>query len=225
MKRILIITAVALGCIFLDAFTAHSQTRRGVVTASSTVITRTRIQKEKKPVKTKWQNNIDATVTQHYDISYTGGWRMGNLFFIGFGTGVHVHPNLIPYDRDALAEAVIDAKDNHTYYSPGRISVPLYAQMRFYFSKRKVAPYLAVSGGLLFQSAVDLNGNDYGEDYDGRYVEGTGYGDVFFGADFRLKNSSSIALSVGIMFYDKTDYLAPNYSDIALAGVRLGYSF
>lgn len=248
MKRILIITAVALGCIFMDAFTAHSQTRRGVVTASSTVITRTRIQKEKNPVKIKWQHNIDATVSDFYSATYTGGWRFGNFLFLGFGTGIQVYPRVIPWSDDKTFILTnidkshdpehlkdynsIDDFMGEGYHNPSRIAVPLYAQMKLRFLKSRVAPYLTASGGLLIQGGCysDSSTSDW-DPYYGTYtykkfyndgVAPTGYAEIIVGIDIRLKNESNISLGLGPIWTGQQDGYLTTISDHDLYNRAIG---
>lgn len=247
MKRILIIAAFAVATLLCDTYVAHCQTKGGVVSASSVVVTRTKVKKVKEPIKIKWQNNIDATITQHYAVTYTGGWRFGNFMFLGFGTGVQVHPKVLPWDENGMfvlkgedKQDIRDMKANYDSYNPSRISVPIHAQVRFRFMKTKVAPYLAASGGLL------INGDSYGDDvmnrdydseigyywYENHYkkngLKGTYYGEVLIGVDFRLKNSSSISFGLGPMWTgQKENYLYGYDSEegMAIGGFKLGYSF
>ena len=210
MKKLFILITIAAGCIFSDAFNAYSQNRRGVVTASSTVITRTRIQKERKKMDIKWQHNIDATITNHYQLTYTGGWRFGNFFFLGFGTGLQVYPNVLPwgesethkaefsvisnsYDESLLTDipegyyTYDDLRDK--YHNPSRIAVPLYLHTKFRFMKTRVAPFLSASGGLMFNGYLSCDDSQRGYD--------SSYGD--FKYDRYYKNGAEVVYYADIM--------------------------
>ena len=219
MKQLITLAVIAFSFIFSDAFVAYAQNRGGVVSASSMVVTRTRIKKQR---DIRWQNNIEAAVTEgHYDAAYAGGWRFDNFLFLGFGSGVQVYEHVIPdLDYQGLRDFYNkNANDGH-YYCPSRIAVPVYAQMKLYFMKTKVSPYLSASGGFLLQ------GNLY-EDGDRLYKEGingTGYADITFGADFKLKNNKS--LSLGLYFPITGEMAGIGYSYMkGNGGYKLTFSF
>lgn len=248
MKRIIVVAALVVACIFSDSFTAFSQNKSGVVTASSMIVTRTKIKKEKDPIKISWQNNIEANVTEYYELTYTGGWRFGNFLFLGFGTGLQVYPNVVYLDEPILdfgygADVPDKVGDRFTkdYFkgnpSPSRIAVPLYANMKFRFTKGRVAPYLSVSGGLLFKGAsYTEKRHDY--DYEFGYgdydeyriysdgVTGEYYCKAFVGVDVRLKNETSISLGLGPIWNGHDSDVFDTYlTSTAIGGFTLSVSF
>lgn len=255
MKRIIVLVAIVVGSVLSEAYIAHSQTRQGVVTTSSMVVTRTRVKKEKKPIEIKWQNNVDVTVTEHLELNYSGGWRFGNFLFLGFGTGIHAYMNVIswdksdkiivrdynnydgPFDPEKLEGCVVrgELKGN---YQPKRIGVPLYAQVKFRFLKTVVSPYLSGSGGVIFHGdaskSFESNGG-YDSNY-GRYnqteyyytgVTGSYYAKASIGIDVRLKNKASISLGLGpLVSGQSVDYLSDYYyEDKAIGCISLTASF
>ena len=212
MRRIITIIVIAFAWILSDAFVAHSQSRRGIVTASSMTVTRTKT-RVKDPVKIKWQHNIDATVspTEHYQLTYTGGWRFGNFLFLGFGTGVQVYPNVLPWGESEAYKAEFSVIRNSSYdsdspnfpdgyytyeyfygkyHNPSRIAVPLYLHTKFRFMKTRVAPFLSASGGFMFTGHVDSEGNRSGDD--------SYYGS--FRYDTYYKNGADVVYYADIMF-------------------------
>lgn len=223
MKRIIVIVAVIAACIMSDASVAFSQNRTGVVTSSSMIVTRTKIKKEKDPVPIKWQNNIDATVTQYTQLSYTGGWRFGNFLFLGFGAGIQINYKTMPWDENGLLsikdfniddltmEGHYTPDDFDGYYSAGRIAVPVYLNIKFRFMKTKVAPYLSAAAGVLahrgyhyeIREDLDIYDPNYGyyrydENLFEKYgVEGSLFAEIMIGVDFRLKNGSDISIGLG----------------------------
>ena len=184
------------------------------------VVTRTKI---KNPIKIRWQNNIDVTVSEHYQLSYTGGWRFGNFFYFGFGTGVQYYTNVIPWDENGRFEiADISEEMEYINYAPSKIAVPIYAQLRFRFLKTRVSPYLSATGGLVLQTFCAHEGGSYYKDG----IEGLYYADVFVGIDVRLKNDSSISLGLGPIFTGQEEnYLSSEGYTRATGGFKLGYSF
>lgn len=251
MKRIFIFTIVAAAFLLSDVTAAFAQS--GVVTSSSMIVTRTKIKKERKPIEIRWQNSIDVTVSNYSDygqISYTGGWRFGNFLYLGFGAGVQVHYKVMPWDGDD--ELVIknfadheSVEGHHTLEDydglicPSRISAPVYLHMKFRFLKTKVSPYLAVSGGMLFQGdyEYDERGKDYDSDY-GSYtsyaftkagIETVYYAEAMVGIDLRLKNESNLYLGLGPIWAGKGPVEIYSYGadidPLAIGGFKLGYSF
>lgn len=240
MKKLLIIVVITVVGIFSDGFTAYSQT------ASSMVVTRTRVKKAKDPIKIKWQNNIDATISQYYAVTYTGGWRFGNFMFLGFGTGVQVHHNAIPWDENGTfiikgkdKQEIRDMIQGYDYYNSSRLSVPVYAQVRFRFMRTKVAPYLAASGGAMFNGYCyhDSSQRDYDSESGYYYNESIYkkdgaevlyFGEVLIGVDFKLKNNSSISLGLGPFWTGQREnylYEEEDGEGRAIGGFKLGYSF
>ena len=255
MKRLFLLATLVTAALFSDAFVAFSQNKSGVVTASSMIVTRTKIKKEKDPVEIRWQNNIEASVSTYYGVSYTGGWRFGNFLFLGFGAGVHVHPNVVPWDdndrieiwsfsmpSDDIPDKIKDSYNADYFvggdYAASRISVPLYVNARFRFTKGRVAPYLSASGGLMLQGTsygYNLGNGYYDSDY-GYYdidfyeyggVEGKYYANIQVGADIRLKNHSSMFLGYGVMLngHDDSPLYHEYYDTTVLGCITLGVSF
>lgn len=250
MKRIFIFTIVAAAFLLSDVTAAFAQS--GVVTSSSMIVTRTKIKKERKPIEIRWQNSIDVTVSDYGQISYTGGWRFGNFLYLGFGAGVQVHYKVMPWDGDELViknfadhESVEghhtpeDYGDDYGLIYPSRISAPVYLHMKFRFLKTKVSPYLAVSGGMLFQGdyEYDERGKDYDSDY-GSYtsyaftkagIEAVFYAEAMVGIDLRLKNESNLYLGLGPIWAGKGPVEIHSYGvgidPLAIGGFKLGYSF
>lgn len=207
MKQIIVISLL---CILSGSFATLAQNRGGTVTASSMVVTRTKL-----PSNIRWQNSIEATVSDFYSLSYIGGWRFSNALFFGFGTGLQVFPNLLHWDTDdSLFNSELEELqklDKSKYYSPSRIALPVYAHVKFRFLKTKISPYLSASGGLLI-------GSSGSEDVTGVY-----YADCFVGVDFKLKEKSSIALGLGPIWNGQETILEENgYSG---GGYKLVYSF
>lgn len=240
MKRLFIIAAIAAISFLSDSFAVLAQSRTGVVTASSMVVTRTKV---RNPIKVQWQDKFEFTYTQHYQVSYTGGWRFGNFLFLGFGAGVQVYPDVIPWDENGTYsikfpknENPNDVLDDSKYYSTSKIAVPVYAQIRFRFMKTAVSPYLSGSGGLLIQNNfLFTETTDYDPElgeyrlysYNTNDINGCYYAEVFFGADVRLKNGACVALGLGPIWTGQDmEYLNPKSNDTrAIGGFKLELSF
>ncbi len=242
MKRYFVIFAI-VAALFADTFTASSQSRRGAMTSSTTVITRTRIHKEKDPIKIKWQHSVDLTYTQFIGATYTGGWRFGNFLYLGFGTGIQVNPRVMPWDENGIY-TVYDFRDKDQdiegyntleidgTYLAGRVQVPVYVHMKFRFMKTKVSPYLSVSGGFNVYRSLTYQKNEGEYDYNYGYytptivgkggVHGGEYAEAMIGVDFRLKNGSDISFGLGPIWQGSangsrsiyfSEYSGVSYSD------------
>ena len=240
MKRLIIIAAIAAISFLSDSFAVHAQSRTGVVTASSMVVTRTKV---RNPIKVQWQDKFEFTYTEHYQVSYTGGWRFGNFLFLGFGAGVQVYPNVIPWDENGTYsikfpknENPNDVLDDSKYYSTSKIAVPIYAQIRFRFLKTAVSPYLSGSGGWLFQNNfLFTEGREHDPElgecrlysYETNDMNGCYYAEVFVGADVRLKNGAGVSLGLGPIWTGQDGhYLNPRENDTrAIGGFKLELSF
>lgn len=232
MKRtvIMLIVTIATNIFLSDAFVAHAQNRGGTVTASSMIVTRTKIKKPKEPIKIRWQNNIDVATTgrDHHQLSYTGGWRFGNFFYFGFGTGVQYYPNVLPWDEDGILDMGILSEDmkeelKNSYYNPSQTAVPVYAQVKFRFFKGRISPFLSASGGLLFQNMVS-NG-EKNDTYQKDGTEGLTFFDAVVGIDFKLKNDSIISFGLGPVLTGQNARYPKAEEDRSTGCFKFGYSF
>ena len=215
------IAAIAFVFCFSDAFVAYAQNRGGVVSASSMVVTRTRIKKQR---DIRWQNNVDIGVMGHrLDVMYSGGCRFGNLLYLGLSTGLQAYKNMVPSVVDDTKTFLQNAKETKTYYYPSRLAVPIMAQAKFYFIKKTVSPYLSVSPGLLYQSTIDFDTKYNGYTIDNEFIT---YGEISFGADFKLKNNKSVSLGLFFPVCDPDEMGGIGYQYVAGdAGCKLSYSF
>ena len=248
MKRIITIACIAFCLLLSGAFTAHAQSRGGVVTASSMVVTRTKV---KKPSNIKWQNNVDLLVSEHYQLSYTGGWRFGNFMFLGFGAGVQYYQKALPKHYSEAIRINKVNLENFTkpegerfytqedfsdgYYNPSKIAVPIYGQAKFRFTKGRFAPFIGASYGILITRGCDYLGtvrtstngvNHDADDYE-LPVKCVSYLEGMFGLDVRVNDKSSISLSFGpICTGQKEEPLSKRENiERVTGGFRLGYSF
>ena len=95
-----------------------------------------------------------------------------------------------------------------------------YAQMKFYFMKTKVSPYLSLSGGGLIPGGCF---NDEGAIIPDS-INVVGYSDISLGADVKLKNGKSVA--IGLYFPITTERRGVGYSNMqGDGGYKLTYSF
>lgn len=224
MKRvILILAAIALS---LSAAEAQQDERysQGVFTETTTV-THHKIDKPKKErtlheTKSGYQQNTSLSWwwtpdTDHsaLRLSYIGGYRFGNYFFAGAGAGIDVGI-LNTYIKEWHG-------GYHQYYGFGgnvlpmqSIAIPLFANIKCYFTKRGVAPYLSFSAGARFSTFKKVKRYDT----NGRHIQTFKHSAVepFFelttGINCRISDNNSITLQLGyythrvLYMYDFSDY-------------------
>ena len=79
--------------------------------------------------------------------NYIGGYRFSPQLFLGLGTGVDIN---ILSALDSADFNIIDRDEEYRYafirYSP--VTIPIYAHLRVYASKKRCAPFFGFSGGM-----------------------------------------------------------------------------
>lgn len=206
MRRIILIfAAIALS---LSAAEAQQDERysQGVFTETTTV-THHKIDKPKKErtlheTKSGYQQHTSLSwwwtpETDHsaLRLSYIGGYRFGNYFFAGAGAGI---------DVGILNTYILDWHGD--YYVPGgdvlpmqSIAIPLFANIKCYFTKRGVSPYLSFSAGARFSTFKKVKRYDT----NGRHIQTFKHSavDPFFelaaGINCRISDNNSITLQLG----------------------------
>lgn len=201
MRRIILIfAAIALS---LSAAEAQQDERysQGVFTETTTV-THHKIDKPKKErtlheTKSGYQQHTSLSWwwtpdTDHsaLRLSYIGGYRFGNYFFAGAGAGIDVgilntHGGYYYYGGDALPMQ--------------SIAIPLFANIKCYFTKRGIAPYFSFSAGARFSTFKKVKRYDS----NGRHIQTFKHSavDPFFelaaGINCRISDNNSITLQLG----------------------------
>lgn len=111
-----------------------------------------------------------------FEISTTHGYQVNPYFFVGGGVGFHF---MNSYETPGMQYA-LDKRDS-------KVSIPLFADFRGTFSKRKFAPF------------VDLKLGYFVTNNDGFY------GNISAGCRMALKGKQGISLSIGYT-YEKLEY-------------------
>ena len=176
MKKIIIISAL-----ILMPFIASAQrgiSRSNNVSVSSTIVTKTTIAPKTYNAKVGFQQMAGINLGALFDggpyigISYVGGYRFNDWLFAGGG---------IEYN--------LDIEDGFAEFN-----LPVYAQVRTYFTKRIWRPYVSLSlGGCLSHNDIY---DDYIDDR-GDYYYGF-YGDFSFGVDAHVSEKFNVYLGLGI---------------------------
>lgn len=145
-----------------------------------------------------------------FEISTTHGYQVNPYFFVGGGVGFHFMSSYETKDMDIP----LDKRDS-------KVSIPLFADFRGTFSKRKFAPF------------ADLKLGYFVTNNDGFY------GNVSAGCRMALKGKQGISLSIGYT-YEKLEFqtfsrfnstTSMNYTrtprklDCEGISIKLGYEF
>lgn len=165
MKKIIFIMIAVL--ISFTAFAQRGIPRTDNVSVSSTVVKRTTRQSES---KYRFQQMAEFQIGYSFDSeeyliggAYTSGCRFSNWFFLGCGVGYNA-------------------------YGWGTW-IPMYLQMRGYFSKKSLKPYASLSLGCAYHSY------DYRES--GRTDFGF-HGDFSIGVEVPLNKKLNLIVGVGV---------------------------
>ena len=165
MKKIIFILVAVL--ISFTAFAQRGIPRTDNVSVSSTVVKRTTRQSES---KYRFQQMAEFQIGYSFDseeyligVAYTAGCRFSNWFFLGCGVGYNA-------------------------YGWGTW-IPMYMQMRGYFSKKSLKPYAALSLGCAYHS--------YDYYLSGRTDFGF-HGDFSIGVEIPLNKKLNFIVGVGV---------------------------
>lgn len=145
-----------------------------------------------------------------FEISTTHGYQVNPYFFLGGGVGFHFMQS---YETKGM-EIALDKRDS-------KVSIPIFADFRGTFSKRKFAPF------------VDLKLGYFVTNNDGFY------GNISAGCRMNVKGNQAVSLSIGYT-YEKLEFetfgrftssTSMNYTrdprklDCEGVSIKLGYEF
>ncbi|MCD8569856.1 MAG: type II secretion system F family protein [Geovibrio sp.] len=93
-----------------------------------------------------------------FEVNTSHGYQFNPYFFLGAGAGLHFMSSYETKDMDIP----LDVRDN-------QVDIPVFANIRCNFSKKKVSPFVDVKGGIEtgseFNKALGKYKNDFGELY------------------------------------------------------------
>ena len=185
MKRIILIAVAILLSLSAAEAQQDERYSQGVFTQTTTV-TRTKIERPKreKPERPKydakrgfqqqasfgWWHTNQSVYYKNYSalrFSYIGGRRFNNYFFAGVGAGldIGVSNTFKPIARQEYGSYNLqdsDSMDGSIGYDGDigmpmqSIAIPLFVNLKGYFTKTRVAPYLSFSAGARLSSGKKL---------------------------------------------------------------------
>lgn len=178
MKRLILI-AVAIVLSFSAAEAQQDERYSQGVFTQTTTVTRTKIERPKreKPDTPKYdakrgfqqQASFGWWLTANYffggknynalRFSYIGGMRFNNFFFAGVGAGLDIGVSNT-YKANAYETRggyYNVGSDNYREHLPMQsIAIPLFVNIKGYFTKTRVAPYLSFSAGARLSTGKKL---------------------------------------------------------------------
>ena len=180
MKKLLVILMAVL--IPAISFAQRGIPRSNNVSVSVKRVTETTVEKDYKTYNARvgFQQvagvNIGAYEFEEFGlgISYVGGYRFNDWLFTGIG---------FEYNCDIF--------DTDDFY------VPIYGQIRTYFTKRIWRPYVALSAGYMARNREYWGYNSY-DYYEYTEVHSSFYADFTFGVDVRLAQNMNLFMAAGV---------------------------
>ena len=176
MKRLILI-AVAILLSFSAAEAQQDERYSQGVFTQTTTVTRTKIERPKreKPERPKydakrgfqqqasfgWWWTDDDHITKYYSalrFSYIGGRRFNNYFFAGIGAGLDIGmSNTYKANAHEGGRGVSTVGyDGYVGLPMQSIAIPLFVNLKGYFTKTRVAPYLSFSAGARLSTGKKL---------------------------------------------------------------------
>ena len=133
---------------------------RGVMSVSSTVVTKTRHKKENQKFDARtglthiaeFHPKLYFNLKDHISLSYIAGWRFNNWFLAGLGTGLDFATSIHKGMKNiaGTGKVLYSRPIRHVHLQGGAwnlISIPLYAHAKFFYMRTRWTPYSSVSLG------------------------------------------------------------------------------
>lgn len=172
-----------------------------ITSSSSLVITK----KALDPVKRGYQSDVRLGTCYTFDsydsygktsieATYTGGYRFGNTLYLGAGVGLNYNTRSGNFIQDE------GCFDNWFNISPAKLTVPLFAQARVYFSKNRISPFVDATAGAMIAGKSEIT-YGAGRSMAARYGRTLGFGTLSVGVNCRMTDKTSMYLLVGGKLY------------------------
>lgn len=186
------------------------------------------------PVKKGYEQEISITNQGFFsgdesimlNINYIGGYRFGPHLFIGLGTGLDFNLLSDDYYRYCWSCYTYDEKYceycRYEDYGLNIVTIPLYAHLRTYLSKKRCAPFFGFSGGVRILTNTEIYGI--------KRARIRPMGEVSIGLNIRCGNNFALNMQAGFPFgkvADKVDFAnksAKSYFGFGYTA-RIGFVF
>jgi hypothetical protein len=197
MKRLVVLFVFMLCGVNLYA--QHSQTFN--VLQVRTIETATKVDPKLYDVKLGWHHEVsvgkwsidDSDVyAEALRVSYIFGNRLNDNLFLGVGVGLDLtQSDTSTLDIDDFRDYMFDC--DYLNLPMQDVSIPLFANAKWYFSKRKLAPFVSVSAGVNIsgEKTAKISGDEY------NYGGSVGFYDVAVGVAINNKSGRTINVQIG----------------------------
>ena len=188
------------------------------------------------PVKKGYEQEISISnqgFLSGYDVSimlninYIGGYRFGPHLFLGLGTGLDL--NLLGLEYGSYCGDCDNYEGEYCEYCRYQdygldiVTIPLYAHLRTYLSKKRCAPFFGFSGGVRILTDTKIN----------EEIKRPGIrpmGEVSIGLNIRCSNNFAFNIQAGFPFgnaLDKVDFVNKSIKSSFDFGytARIGFVF
>ncbi len=231
MKRIILIAVAILLSFSVAEAQQDERYSQGVFTQTTTV-TRTKIERpqRKMPEIPKydakrgfqqqasfgwwWTDSYDTRADAYSALrfSYIGGKRFNDYFFAGVGAGLDIgvsntYKPTIQYQGGSL---VVNHRGGYpdSFVLPMQsIAIPLFVNLKGYFTKTKVAPYISFSAGARLSTRKKLEYYEYGN-YVGRQRYGAfkPFFEVAAGVNYRKSADRNYTFQFGYYTHNVKEF-------------------
>ena len=185
MKKFLLI-------LFMGVVSSH--TVMAQLITSSQMITTEKV--EKQPLKYEQSVELsfytfegDKIGVTIIGVDYIGGVRFSNLFYLGAGIGINY--NTYSGNLNLSSEGGNHYYYNDKYLAENPICIPLYLHTRFYFTRTRCQPFIALSLGGQFTT---YKKDEY---YDWGYNPSCLFINPLAGVNYRLNDKVALYLDLG----------------------------
>lgn len=191
------------------------------------------------PVKRGYEQEIAITNQLFFNsesmmlnINYMGGYRFGPHLFVGIGTGLDfdifggdgMWPSYREYYYHKMSGCNCDIY-SHGDFPLNIVTIPVYAHIRTYLSKKRCAPFFGFSGGMRISTDTNNSNNDVGLSSSIMHA----MGEVSMGLNIRCSNSFALNFQIGFPFgtYDIYNFEAQSMGKAFDFGytARVGFLF
>ena len=197
MKRLVVLFVFMLCGVNLYA--QHSQTFS--VLQVRTIETSTKVDPKLYDVKLGWHHEVSVgkwsidnsdVYAGALRVSYTFGNRLTDKLFLGVGAGLDLtQSDTDPLDIDDAGDYWYDY--DYVNLPMQDVSIPLFANAKWYFSKRKFVPFVSLSAGVNIsgEKSIKIDRDKY------YYGGAVGFYDVAAGVAINNKSGRTINVQIG----------------------------
>lgn len=232
MKRIILI-AVAILLSFSAAEAQQDERYSQGVFTQTTTVTRTKIERPKreKPERPKYDDKrgfqqqasfgwwwAENSYDKNYSalrFSYIGGMRFNNFFFAGVGAGLDIGVSntdkpIVRESETGIYKVNTGGHGSGNFMPMQSIAIPLFVNLKGYFTKTRVAPYLSFSAGARLSTGKKLMVYDKYGNYEDqlRYGAFKPFFEVAAGINYRKSADRNYTFQFGYYTHNVKEFIS-----------------